>query len=640
MCGICGVAGGDPTAGRELVQSMCSALVHRGPDDEGIVQLDGVTLGMRRLSIIDLETGHQPMHNEDSTVWVVQNGEIYNHLDLRRALTSAGHRFSTQADTEVLVHAYEEWGGEMVDRLNGMFAFAIADRRKDLVFLARDRVGIKPLHYASGGGRLVFASELKALLCDPALRRDLDPFALDEYLAYEFVPSPRSIVKGISKLEPGHTLTWTGGAHTLRRYWAPQLNAEGPASNLSLDEECEQLRSVLHESVRKELISDVPLGVFLSGGIDSSAVAAMMTQLGGEVKSFSVGFEDSSFDESAYARLVASHLGTDHHELTLEPGMLLDLIPKLPALLDEPLGDASIIPTYLLSAFTRRHVKVALGGDGGDELFAGYPTLQAHRLAGYYMRAPAVVRRGLVEPVVRRLPVSQSNLSFDFRAKRFVGGAAYSVAERHQRWMGSFTAEERSSVLSSEMRAALAAGGTAPAVGTAERPGDPLNQVLMMDMRLYLENDILVKLDRASMMASLEGRVPLLNNDFVEYATRLPLNMKLRGLSSKFLFKRALRGVLPEKILKRPKKGFGIPVARWFRGPLKDQMLSVLSPERLAREGFFDPAAVGTIVDEHLAGRRDHRKQLWTLFAFELWYEGYSVRKRNREPGPSRAGAG
>jgi asparagine synthase (glutamine-hydrolysing) len=615
MCGICGVAGGDPAAGRELVQRMCSALVHRGPDDEGSVSLDGVTLGTRRLSIIDLEGGHQPIPNEDSTMWVIQNGEIYNHLELRELLIAAGHSFNTQADTEVLVHGYEEWGEAMVERLNGMFAFAVLDRRRGVVFLARDRMGIKPLHYAIDGKRLVFASELKALLRDPALRREIDPVALDQYLAYEFVPSPRSIVLGIDKLQPAHTLTWSvaDGTHRLRRYWSPELGVGDGRRNL--DDESEQLRAVLRESVRKELISDVPVGVFLSGGIDSSAVASMMAQLGGDVKSFSVGFADRSFDESSYARQVARHLGTEHRELTLEPGMLLDLVPRLPDLLDEPLGDASIIPTYLLSEFTRRHVKVALGGDGGDELFAGYPTLQAHRLAGYYLRAPRLLRERVVGPLVRRLPVSRNNLSFDFRAKRFVGGADHPIAERHQRWMGSFAPEERAALLAREVRHEADDGEAAYA--------DPLNQVLLMDMRLYLENDILVKLDRASMMASLEGRVPLLNNDFVEYATHLPLNMKLRGLRSKFLLKRALRGLLPDAILNRPKKGFGIPVAHWFRGPLKEQMLSVLSPERIARKGFFDPAAVARLIGDHLDGRRDNRKQLWTLFAFELWHEGY-----------------
>src|SRR6266851_2943431 len=623
MCGICGVAGGDPARGRELVARMCSAMAHRGPDDEGSVQLDGVTLGMRRLSIIDLAGGHQPMHNEDSTVWIVQNGEIFNHLELREQLLAAGHVFTTQADTEVIVHGWEEWGEQMVERLNGQFAFCLGDRKKGALFLARDRVGIKPLHYAVSGDRFVFASELKALMRDPALRRGVDPAALDEYLAYEFVPSPRSIVRGISKLRPGHTLTWSLADRSakIRQYWAPELNVDLDGKSMDLDEECARMRDVLRESVRKELISDVPLGVFLSGGIDSSAVTAMMTQLGGDVKSFSVGFAERSFDEARYARQVARHLGTDHQELTLEPSMLLDLIPRLPSLLDEPLGDASIIPTYLLSAFTRQHVKVALGGEGGDELFAGYPTVQAHRLAGYYMRAPGLLRRRVVEPLVRRLPVSRGNLSFDFRAKRFVGGAAHGVADRHQRWMGSFAPEERAAMLSGDMRAELDGDARVDEFGSLEA----LHQVLMLDMRLYLENDILVKLDRASMMASLEGRVPLLNNDFVAYAMGLPMDMKLRGLRSKFLLKRALRGILPDRILNRPKKGFGIPVAEWFRGPLKEQLLSVLSPERIAREGFFEPGAVTALIDDHLAGRRDNRKQLWTLFAFELWHEGYAA---------------
>ena len=634
MCGICGVAGGGRSDGEALVRRMCQALAHRGPDDEGVHHAQGVTLGSRRLSIIDVAGGHQPVHNEESSIWVIQNGEIYNHLELRERLVASGHSFYTESDTEVLVHGYEEWGEGLLARLNGMFAFAVLDQRRGTLLLARDRMGIKPLHYAVSGGRLVFASELKALLCDPPLRGPIDPVALDQYLALEFVPSPRSIVTGIEKLPPAHTLVWSlaDGSHRLRRYWAPSIGAHDGSRARSLDERCEELRAVLRESVRKELISDVPLGVFLSGGIDSSAVTAMMSQLGGDVKTFSVGFAEHSFDESQYAREVARHLGTDHHELTLEPSMLLDLVPRLSTLLDEPLGDASIIPTYLLSSFTRQHVKVALGGDGGDELFAGYPTLQAHRLAGYYLKAPRMLRERVVEPVVRRLPVSRDNLSFDFRAKRFVAGAAHPVADRHARWMGSFGPEERAAVLSADVRASLSEAVPEAVVDGADVV-DPLNEVLLMDMRLYLENDILVKLDRASMMASLEGRVPLLNNDFVEYATSLPLDLKLRGLKPKFLFKRALRGILPDRILDRRKKGFGIPVANWFRGPLKEQLLSVLSPERLRHEGYFDPAAVARLIDDHMSGRHDNRKQLWTLFAFEQWHDGYAARRTGRESG-------
>jgi len=590
-------------------------MVHRGPDDEGTAQVDGVTIGVRRLSIIDVEGGHQPITNEDGTVWVVQNGEIYNHLELRDELAAHGHVFATRSDTEVLVHAYEEWGQEMVARLNGMFAFAVHDRRAGVLFLARDRMGIKPLYWAWDGPRLVFASELKALLREPNLRRGVDPVALDAYLACEYVPPPATIVRDVFKLPPAGTLACTVAERRVvaGQYWEPRLNTDGDARDVEV--ESGRLLEVLRESVRCELISDVPLGVFLSGGIDSSSVAAMMTSLGRDVKTFSVGFAERSFDESSYARLVARHLGTEHRELTLEPSMMLGLIPRLSSLLDEPLGDASIIPTYLLSAFTREHVKVALGGDGGDELFAGYPTLQAHKLASYYMRTPALIRRGVVEPLVRRLPVSRGNLSFDFRAKRFVGGARYPVAERHQRWMGSFAPEERAALLGSEVRGE---------VGSGDGRGDALNEVLRLDMRGYLEGDILVKLDRASMMASLEARVPLLNNEVVEYATSLPLGMKLRGWRSKYLLRRALRGVLPARVLSRRKKGFGIPVAEWFRGPLRGQLLDVLSEERVRREGFFDSGVVGALVADHLAGRRDNRKQLWTLFAFEAWLEGYS----------------
>src|SRR5438876_2249387 len=634
MCGICGVAGGDPARGGELVQRMCGSMVHRGPDDEGSIHLDGVTLGMRRLSIIDIEGGHQPMSNEDSTVWVIQNGEIYNHRQLREQLLAAGHRFATKSDTEVLVHGYEEWGERMIERLNGMFAFALLDRRKASLLLARDRMGIKPLHYAIDGERFVFASELKALLQDRALRKGIDPVALDEYLEYEFVPSPRSIVRGVNKLRPGHTLSWSLADRrpAVRRYWAPELNLERAGGPGNLDEECGRLRDALREAVRKELISDVPVGVFLSGGIDSSAVTAMVTQLGGDVKSFSVGFAEPSFDESMHARDVARHLGTDHHELTLEPAALLGLIPKLSLLLDEPLGDASIIPTYLLSAFTRQHVKVALGGDGGDELFAGYPTLQAHRLAGFYEALPSVLRDSVVPALVRRLPVSSNNISLDFKARRFVSGAGLPLGERHARWLGSFSPAQRAELLTSGVQEAIRKTAAPDPVAehlAAHALADPINQVLYLDMKLYLENEILAKVDRASMMASLEARVPLLNVNLVEYVTALPVDLKLRRLRSKYLLRYALKGLLPRSILERPKKGFGIPVAHWVRGPLKEHVLDAFAPQRIAREGFFDPAAIRNLLDDHLSLRTDNRKPIWTLFAFEAWYQHHLA---NREP--------
>jgi asparagine synthase (glutamine-hydrolysing) len=586
---------------------------------------------MRRLSIIDIEGGHQPLANDDATAWVVFNGEIYNHPELREQLSGLGYRFRTRSDTEVLLRSYEHWGEACVEHLNGMFAFAVLDLSRQVVLLARDRIGIKPLYYAARNLRLAFGSELKALLVDPGLRKGVDLHALDDYLALEFVPSPRSIVSGIDKLPPGHTLLWsiTTGTFTVSRYWDVDLaRSEANADVPSTEDLVDELRGILRQSVRKELISDVPLGVFLSGGLDSSAVASAMTETAhGTVKSFSIGFTDRSFDESAHARLVARHLGTDHHELILEPSMLSDLVPTVTAMLDEPLGDASIIPTYLLSRFTREHVTVALSGDGGDELFAGYPTLPAHRAAARYNRLPATLRDRLIPALVKRLPVSLDNISFDFKAKRFVDGAAFAVPERHARWMGSFNAEQRAELLAPDVRAGLAATPD-PAAAMSAHLGalalrDPLNQVLYLDMKLYLEGDILVKTDRASMMASLEARVPLLNADMVDYVTSLPLKDKLRGRRSKYLLRKAMDGVLPPSILERSKKGFGMPVGRWFKDELREPLLDALSPAKIAREGCFDHRVVSRLVEEHLGGRRDNRKQLWTLFAFERWHDTY-----------------
>lgn len=612
---------------------MSAAITHRGPDDEGILLLDGVGLGSRRLSIIDLEGGHQPIANEDETLWIVFNGEIYNHPELRQELIAAGHRFRTRTDTEAIVHGYEEWGDGCVERLNGMFAFAIWDRRKRTLLLARDRVGIKPLYYTVEPRRLLFASELKSILTAPGVTPEVDPVALDDYLALEYVPSPRSIFKGIAKLPPGHILKWrqADGGHRIDRYWDVDLSASevDGADGRSLEEHAQGLRAVLKSAVRRELISDVPVGVFLSGGIDSSSVAAMMAELSpGNVNSFSIGFSDPSFDESAYARRVAGHLGLNHHEMSFEPETLLALMPELQASLDEPFADASILPTLLLSKFTRQHVKVALGGDGGDELFAGYPTLQAHRLVRYYGLLPGFVRRGIVPSIVDRLPVSTDNISLDFKLRRFVSGALLPPAERHATWLGAFTREDRLRLMTTDLQAAIQAAGAPDTVAEhfgRQHARDPLNQVLYLDMKLYLENDILVKVDRASMMASLEARVPLLNAELIDYVLRLPISLKLRGLRSKFLLKYAMRDHLPADILHRSKKGFGIPLAKWFLGPLKEPLLEALHPDRIKDEGFFRPEAVQQLLDDHLAGRRDNRKQLWTLFVFSRWHDTWAA---------------
>jgi len=629
MCGICGVVNHDRDrpVDPEVLARMTHTMAHRGPDDHGFYVDGPAGLGHRRLSIIDLEAGRQPMANEDETVWIVFNGEIYNCLELRDKLEARGHRFRTRSDTEVIVHAYEEYGSACVTLLNGMFAFAIWDARQSKLFAARDRVGIKPLYYASVDGAFLFSSELKAILAYPGVERRLDLAAVSQYLAFEYVPTPRTIFKGISKLPPGHALTMKHGQTTVERYWDVSLGkSETLPARSGADYEAE-LRDALLESVRKELISDVPIGVLLSGGIDSSTVAAMMVEVApGNVSSFSIAFEDRSFDESNHARLVARHLGTDHHEATLTAKMMLDLVPRIAEFLDEPLGDSSIIPTYLLSNFTRQHVKVALGGDGGDELFAGYSTLQAHRLMEVYRRAvPKVLRRGLIPWVVDKLPVSFDNISFDFKVRRFIAGQWAPPVERHHIWIGSFTGEQRRLLLRGPERNSR--GDTEQVFGSHLRACDAqelMNRILYCDIKLYLEGDILPKVDRASMANSLEVRVPLLNQTVLEFADTVPHAWKLRGLTTKYLLRRAAKGRLPASILKRGKKGFNMPVAKWLCGPLRALASDMLSEERLKREGLFNPAYVKSLMDDHLARRSDNRKLLWTLLVFELWREKWA----------------
>jgi len=629
MCGICGVVNfvRNEPVDRDVLAGMTATLGHRGPDDEGLY-LDGHTgLGHRRLSIIDLETGRQPIPNEDQTIWIVYNGEIYNSPELRIDLKKAGHVFGTRSDTEVIIHAYEQYGRDCVNRLNGMFAFALWDSNRRRLFMARDRVGIKPLYYAEVNGALIFGSELKAILAHPSVERRIDLIALNQYLTFEYVPTPRTIFQGISKLPPGHTLTLEKGRTTIDKYWAPSLERSEAGDSRGRAEYLAELRDTLKEVVRKELISDVPLGILLSGGIDSSAVAAMMAQLTpGNVKSFSIAFEDQSFDESNYARLVARRLGTEHHELTLTSGKMLELAPRIAEFLDEPLGDSSIIPTYLLSHFTRQHVKVALGGDGGDELFGGYSTLQAHRLLEYYRRlVPGIIRRGLIPRLVDRLPVSFDNISLDFKLRRLVAGQDAPPVVRHHIWLGSFTREQRRLLLGPLGDGYEdAADDLAYEHINACSAQDWMNQILHCDMKLYLEGDILPKVDRASMANSLEVRVPLLNNTMLDYVDSTPNSLKLRGLTTKYILRRAVKDLLPRPILRRGKKGFNMPVAKWLTGPLKNLAEDMLSEQRLRREGLFDPGYVRTLLDEHLARRRDHRKLLWTLLVFELWYERWS----------------
>lgn len=632
MCGITGwlALDGARAEGEARLRAMCQAMAHRGPDDTGLGFFGPAALGMRRLSIIDVAGGHQPIANETGSVQVVFNGEIYNHHALREGLLARGHVFATRSDTEVLVHLYEERGEAFVEELVGMFAIALWDAAAGKLVIARDRMGEKPLYWTRADGVLIFGSELKCLMAHPAVGRRLSLQALASYLALEYVPAPQAILEGVHKLPPGHLLVVEGGEVRVLPYWRPDTTPRSP--RVSEAEAIAGVDARLREAVAGQLVADVPLGVFLSGGIDSSLVSAVAARAlreagAGELQTFSIGFTDPSFDESVHARAVAKHIGSRHHERILEPGMLPAILPTVTGLLDEPFGDASVLPTYLLAAFAREHVTVALGGDGGDELFAGYPTYQAQKAAGFLDRLPGPLVNGLAaaaRAMVGVLPVNHDNLSLDFKLKRFASALDREPAERHARWLGSFDPEGLAQLLTQEVRAALVGYdpyAPARAIWAETRGLDRLARFLAIDQRTYLPDDILFKVDRASMMASLETRAPLLDHRLVAYANGLPSGLKLHGFTTKHLLKRVAGTYLPDAILNRPKKGFGIPVAKWLRGELRETMTELLAPERLRAAGLFEPVAVERLIKEHLDGVRDHRKSLWTLLMFEWWRE-------------------
>jgi asparagine synthase (glutamine-hydrolysing) len=629
MCGITGIADLGGPVRPEVLMRMANTLRHRGPDDEGYyipapaAGGAAIGLGFRRLAIIDLGGGRQPMSNEDGSIWIVCNGEIYNHADLRPALEAKGHTFRTHSDIEVLLHLYEEHGPDCVTKVNGMFALAIWDGKNQTLFLARDRMGKKPLYYRATPAQLIFGSEVKALLTHPDCPRDMDARNLSKYLAYEYIPSPHCIFKGIQKLPGGHGLTWKNGQTRLQRYW--DLPSANGADQRPESEIAEELRERLKEAVRRRLISDVPLGVFLSGGLDSSSVVAMMAELmpPSRIKTFAIGFEEKSFDESGHARRVAAFFGTDHREEMVQSRTLLDLLPEVAAFLDEPLADASILPTFLLSKFTRHHVTVALGGDGGDELFAGYPTFQAHRLAGFY-QLPRALHERVIRPLAEWLPVSNDNLSFDFKLKRFLRGMGSRPEIRDQIWMGSFApAEQRALLQGNDPEIDAYEDISAAEKNCGSIHG--LERLIYLYCKFYLQECILTKVDRASMACSLEVRAPFLDYTFVEFAGSIPFDLKLKGLTSKYILKKAMQAKLPPEIPGRSKKGFGIPVGRWFRREWRALLLDALSESRIRQQGIFNAAEVTRLVDEHLRGTKDNRKQLWTLFIFQLWHDHYGA---------------
>lgn len=630
MCGIAGMvyANGEGVASESLVHRMCETIVHRGPDDEGIFVKGGVGLGMRRLSIIDLSGGHQPVFNEDRSVWIVFNGEIYNFPELREDLLKRGHSFRTHSDTEVIVHLYEEMGSDCVTKLRGMFAFALYDERRRKLLMARDRLGKKPLHYALERGRLLFGSEIKAILEVAPELASVNHEALLQYMYFGYVPDPLTAFRNIHKLPPGHLLEFEDGKIHVRQYWdLPQYGTLAPRS----EEEClEEMEQRLAEAVRIRLIADVPLGALLSGGTDSSVVVALMARASSRpVKTFSIGFRDEDFNEAQYARIVAKKFETDHHELMVEPDVL-ETVETLSRSLEEPFGDSSMLPTFYVSQMARQHVTVALSGDGGDEIFAGYGRYGVHLRRRVFERVPDWARRFYREQVYPRLPG-------DMRGKKFSYNVSLPWKERYVDGISFVPSFERDMpLLSDDFRAVMQNGNKPENVMYRyfdQAPAtDPVSQMLYVDTKTYMVADILTKVDRMSMATSLEVRVPILDHIFVEWATGLPAEWKIRHGRLKYILRKLAERVgVPREVLDRPKQGFALPLVHWIRHELKDLILAVLLDPATLQRGYFQPRGVRQLLDEHFRGRRNHSGRIWRLLMFELWHRNYLERIRSSD---------
>jgi asparagine synthase (glutamine-hydrolysing) len=623
MCGIAGFADrnarvGD-AAGAErdfaLLHAMCDVIRHRGPDDEGIHVEPGVGLGMRRLSIIDLSTGHQPIHNEDRRIWIVFNGEIYNYRELRCDLEARGHAFYTSSDTETIVHAFEQWGSDAFRRLRGMFGLAIWDGRSRELWLARDRSGIKPLYYAEADGRLYFGSELKSVLAGAPIDRRLDPTSLDHFLSFLYTPRDRSILEGVRKLPPGHWLRWSAGRISVEPYWRI---ASEETFNGSESDAVDALHGVLADAVKSHLVSDVPLGAFLSGGIDSSIVVGLMAQASSRVTTFSIGFDEPEFDELPYARTVARHFGTDHHEFVVRPDAVT-ILDRLIGHFDEPFADASAIPTWYVSEIARQHVTVVLSGDGGDELFGGYDRYLPHPRVAAFDRLP-------IPGKSRLAAVAWPMLPHGTRGKNYLRHVSRGDEGRYLDSVAFFQADEKRAMLSPDIQRALGGYDSERMLARHfERFATlPMHARMMrFDFETYLPEDVLTKVDRMSMAHSIESRVPLLDNEVIDLASSLPASLKIRDGRRKHVLKEVAARFLPHEILERRKQGFGVPIGSWFRGNLRDLFHDVLLSPRTRQRGYFSTPFVDRIVREHLSATRDHTLRLWQLLVFELWQRQY-----------------
>jgi len=637
MCGIAGACwtNREGRLERQSLEAMIAVQRNRGPDDSGLYQAEfdsvqgaGVALGHARLSIIDLDSGHQPLANEDETVWIVFNGEIYNYRELRTRLESAGHKFRTSSDTEVIVHLYEEYGTKCVDHLQGMFAFAIWDGNRKRLFLARDRLGQKPLIYRCEKNRLVFASELKALLQIPGARRELNPEAVDAYLTYQYVPHPLTILKGYAKLPPGHRAVFENGQLKIDKYWTPPFEPgaateSNPAATFSSVQDWQQeLRKRLTSAVELRLRSDVPLGAFLSGGIDSTIISGLMQQLSDQkIHTFSIGFPVAKFDERVYAREASHFLGTEHHEEVVEPSAL-SMLPKLIWSYDEPFADSSAIPTMYLSEMTRQYVKVVLSGDGGDELFAGYDRYQAIKIGSWFDRFPRGVRKLAASSIWQKLPASVEQKSKRRRLKRLLAAMGEEPRRRYLKWITIFDEARREGLYSTEFKLELgnydAADFLLAAFETCPSR-DMVTRTSCADVLTYLPCDILTKVDRASMAYGLECRSPLLDHPVVELAAAMPIELKMSRGKKKKILTDTFSDLIPHSIQNRPKMGFGVPIDHWFRNELKELLYDTLLDDRALGRGLFNPDAVRKLVEEHVSAKWDHSYRLWSLLCLELW---------------------
>lgn len=624
MCGIAGFTTFRvrPESHRSVLERMTRALEHRGPDGEGFYQDGRMSIGHRRLAIIDAAGGAQPMGSPDGRLHLAYNGEIYNYLELRKELEAHGEVFLTKSDTEVMLRQFMVDGARALERFDGMFAAALWNRAEESLVLARDRMGEKPLYYTTVAGELVFASELKSLLLFPGVRREINLHAVDTYLAFGYVPSPTTIYQHIFCMEPGTHLRFSADGLQQAAYWDIPL-ADNPLSPDNVDEMADRLLALLRASVRKRLRSDVPVGVFLSGGIDSSAVTALAAgEIGSKLRTFSIGFPERSYDESPFAREIAERFGTEHHHEILSLRDACSLLPSALVAMDQPFADASVVPTCLLARVTRPHVKTVLGGDGGDELFAGYPSFLAHRVVEALSFLP-VAWRDALNRVARRVPVSPRYNSAGHLLRQFLKGAGISPEIRFMLWMGCCSNEERSRILSAGARDQLQHGDPFADVRAHVRNSglvDEFQRITYLCIKLYLQDDILAKVDRASMAHSLEVRSPFLDHKLVEFACGIPPAYKLRGFTSKYILKRALRDVLPARILDRRKTGFMMPVAGWLRRDMRTLLEDTCSEREIRNGGLFDPSTVRRLIDEHVRNVRDHRKELWALLCFQLWH--------------------